>query len=171
MRKDLRDFDGKEALFIDANIFLHHAFGSNTESVEFLKRVESFNFKVYTSALVLEEIVFKLLMQSASNFLDKVTMQGVKALLKDIAKRKRIFHPIAEYMKYIGLLKESGLVIIDLKDGDMMTAVERARDYGLITADAAHVAVMERKGIRHLASGDADFVTLRNITVWSPVER
>ncbi|GFP19953.1 hypothetical protein HKBW3S03_01457, partial [Candidatus Hakubella thermalkaliphila] len=51
MPKNLKDFRGKEPIFIDANIFLHHAFDVNPVSVEFLKKVESFDLKAYTSAL------------------------------------------------------------------------------------------------------------------------
>ncbi len=40
MQKNLKDFKGKEAIFIDANIFLHHAFDINATSVEFLKKYE-----------------------------------------------------------------------------------------------------------------------------------
>lgn len=168
MQKNLKDFDSKEHIFIDTNVFLHHAFGMNPISVDFLKRAESFNLKVYTSALVLEEISFKLLMQSASNFISKVTVQNVKTFLKDNKNRKQVFEPISEYMKYIELLKESGMVIIDIKDSDMIKAVQKAKTYGLITADAAHLAVMERKGIQHIATADNDFTSVPDITVWSP---
>lgn len=170
MQKDLKDFDRKDAIFIDANIFLHHAFDINPISVEFLKRIELFNFKAYTSSLVIEEISFKLLMQSASNSLDKVTTRNVKSLLKNEKQRRSLFEPVMEYMKYIKLLQESGMTIIDLKGSDMITAVQKARTYGLITADAAHLAVMERKNIHHIATADSDFRSVPDITVWFPVE-
>jgi predicted nucleic acid-binding protein len=168
MQKNLKDFDRKDTIFLDANIFLHHAFDINPVSVEFLKRIESFNFKVYTSALVLEEIFFKLLMQSASNFLEKVSVQNVKVLLKDDKKRNQILNPLDNYMNYIKLLKESGLVIIDLKGNDMITALQKVKAYGLITADAAHLAIMERKGINQIATDDNDFSVVPDITIWSP---
>ena len=57
MLKRINDFSGKAPIFIDANIFLHHAFNTNQNSVEFLKKVESSGLKGYTSALVLEEVV------------------------------------------------------------------------------------------------------------------
>ncbi|HCC68782.1 MAG TPA: hypothetical protein DEP99_02740 [Nitrospiraceae bacterium] len=171
MQKTLKDFDSKDAIFIDANIFLHHAFDINPISIEFLKKIEHFNLRVYTSALVLEEITFKLLIQSASNFLSKVTVHGVKTLLKDDKKRKQMITPVLGYMKYIEILKESGLVIIDIKGRDILKAVQNARAYGLITADAAHLSVMERNGIHQIATGDADFLTVSNIIVWSPVEK
>lgn len=168
MQKNLKDFKGKEAFFIDANIFLHHAFDINAISVEFLKKLESFNLKAYTSVLVIEEVIFKLLLQTASNFLDRVTLQAVKVFLKDTKNREKVFKPIEEYMEYIHTLKDFGLTILDLTDKDMAVALKKARTYGLITADAAHIAVMERKGITHMVSSDSDFKVVNNITLWSP---
>lgn len=71
-------------------------------------------------------------------------------------------------MNYIELLKESGLVIIDLKGNDMITALQKVKAYGLITADAAHLAIMERKGINQIATDDNDFSVVPDITIWSP---
>jgi predicted nucleic acid-binding protein len=168
MQKNLKDFKGKEAIFVDANIFLHHAFDMNPTSVEFLKTVESFSLKAYTSALVIEEITFKLIIQSASNFLDKPTLQNIKILLKDTKTKEEVFKPVEEYRGYIDMLKDFGLTVLDLTDKDMSSAIQKAKIYGLITADAAHIAVMERKGITHLASSDSDFKAVSHITLWSP---
>ncbi len=168
MLKSLRNFQGKEAIFIDANIFLHHAFDVNHASVEFLKKVESSDLKVYTSALVIEEITFMLMIQSASNFLEKVTLNSVKIYLKDDENREKVFKPVEEYREYINYLKDFGLTILDLTDRDMVVAIQKARTYGLITADAAHIAIMERKGITHIASSDSDFKAISSITLWSP---
>ena len=168
MRKNLKDFKGKEPIFIDANIFLHHAFDMNPTSIEFLKTVESFSLKAYTSALVIEEIMFKLIMQSASNFLNKLTLQNVKGLLKDTKTKEKVFTPVVEYREYIDMLKDFGLTVLDLTDKDMAAAILKAKTYGLITADAAHIAVMERKGITHMASGDSDFEAVNHVTLWSP---
>lgn len=168
MQKNLKDFKGKEAIFIDANIFLHHAFDSNPISVDFLKTVESSNLKAFTSVLVVEEVLFKLIMQSASNFLGKVTLQDIKVYLRDSRNRAKVFKPVAEYRGYIDTLKDFGLVILDLTDKDMALALERAKGYGLMLADAAHLAVMERKGISHLASSDSDFKAVDHLTLWMP---
>ena len=168
MWKNLKDFTGKDGIFIDANIFLHHAFDINSVSVEFLKRIESSNIRVYTSALVIEEITFKLVMQSASNFLDRVTLDGVKKLIKDNNSREKVFRPVEEYREYINNLKDMGLTVLDLTDKDMALGIHKAKTFGLITADAAHLAVMDRKDIRHIASNDRDFEEVSDITLWSP---
>jgi len=168
MQKNLRDFEGSSAVFIDATIFLHHAFDTNHVSVEFLNRIETSNIKAYTSALVLEEVSYKIMMQSASNFLDRVTVQHVKKFLENSKNRGKVLTPLIEYMDYIDKLQEAGMTVIDLKGSDMKHAAQQARDNGLITADAAHLAVMHRKSIHHIATEDSDFAAVPNITVWSP---
>ena len=171
MQRNLKDFSGKEPIFIDANIFLHHAFDSNDDSIEFLKKVETFNLKAFTSALVIEEITFKLFMQSASNFLPKVNLKKVKNLLHDRVKREKVIAPVEAYRSYIDRLKDLGLKILDLTDEDMKRALQLSKTYGLVPADASHVAVMERAGINDLATGDSDFRVLKEMTVWSPESR
>jgi predicted nucleic acid-binding protein len=71
-------------------------------------------------------------------------------------------------MDYIDKLQEAGMSVIDLKSNDIKQAAHQAKDNGLITADAAHLAVMLRKSINHIATEDSDFAAVPNITVWSP---
>ena len=106
MRKNLRDFEGTSAVFIDATVFLHHAFDANPVSVEFLSRIELSNIKAYTSALVLEEVSYKIMMQSASNFLEKVSVQHVKKLLENQKNRGKVFTPLIEYMESACFLQD-----------------------------------------------------------------
>lgn len=169
MPRSLKDFPGEAPVFIDANIFLHHAFGSNDASTVFLKRIETENIKAYTSALVLEEVAFKLVMQSASNFVEKINLDKLKRFLADAGSREKALDPVKKYMGYIRTLRDMGLKIVDLTAGDITVAIEKAAAHGLITADGAHLAVMERKGIKHIASSDQDFGTMEDITLWSPL--
>ncbi len=168
MQKNLKDFEGKNPVFIDATIFLHHAFDANPVSVEFLNRVEISNIKAYTSALVLEEVSYKIMMQSASNYLERVTVQHVKKLIENPKNREKVLAPLIEYMDYLDKLQEAGMMVIDLKAADMKQAARYAKDHGLITADAAHLAVMLRKSIHNMATEDSDFSTVPDITIWSP---
>lgn len=168
MQKSLKGFNRKEAIFVDANIFLHHAFNANNASIEFLKQIESYNIKAYTSALVIEEVVFKLLIQAASNYLDITTIEKVKRLLMDNKNKENVFKPVIEYREYIDILKDFGLIILDLTDKDMIASLQKAKTYGLITADAVHIAVMERKGITNIASSDSDFEKVDCVTLWKP---
>lgn len=166
--KRLGDLPKNNTVFIDANIFLHHAFDTNETSIKFLKKVEIGTIKAYTSVLVLEEVFFKLLMQQASNFLKRVSMEKVKAFLKVERNREKIFGPIFQYLKYIETLQSLGLKVLEIRDKDLDMAIHLARKWGIITADAFHLAVMQRKGIVHLVSDDSDFERARDIKLWRP---
>jgi len=167
--ENLENLPEATTVFVDANIFLHHAFGTNNNSIEFLKRVEKGSVKAYTSVLVLEEVFFKLLMQQASNYLEKVNVEKVKAFLKEERNRDKIFGPIFQYLKYIKILKSLGLKVIEVRDEDIEMALNLARKWGIIAADAFHLAVMQRKLIVHLISDDSDFERAEDINLWRPV--
>jgi predicted nucleic acid-binding protein len=168
MPKRLDEFSAKQPIFIDANIFLSHAFDVNSACVDFLQKVESSSVKAVTSSLVLEEVFFKLLMQSASNFVEKATVDKLKSAMRNDTNKQQIFKPVREYGKYIRILKDAGMTILALKGEDMMLAIDKAETHNLIIADAAHLAVMEQKGIVHIASADGDFAAIPTITQWSP---
>lgn len=168
MSNNLKDFPANDSIFIDANIFLHHAFGMNDVSIGFLKRVEDIKVKAFTSVLVLEEVFFKLLLQQASNFFEKPTVKKLKSFLKDEAKRSEIFAPLSQYQDFITILKLSGLRIIEVKSTDVDIALHLSKRWGIVTADAFHLAVMKRKRLTHLASDDTDFEMVQEITLWRP---
>jgi predicted nucleic acid-binding protein len=118
--------------------------------------------------LVLEEVFFKLLMQQASNFLKRVSVEKVKAFLKVERNREKIFGPIFQYLRYIDTLQNLGLKVLEITEKDLDIAIHLARKWGIITADAFHLAVMQRKGIVHLVSDDSDFERARDIKLWRP---
>lgn len=168
MSNNLKDFPGNNSIFIDANIFLHHAFAVNDVSIEFLKRVENITVKAFTSVLVLEEVFFKLLLQHASNFIEKITVKKLKSYLQDDVKRSEIFTPLTQYQNFISILKSSGLKIIEVGGADLDIALHLAEQWGIITADAFHLAAMKKRGLTHLASDDTDFERVQEITLWRP---
>ena len=76
--------------------------------------------------------------------------------------------PVLAYLKYIDHLQELGLTVMDLTGRDIRAALEISLEFGLVMADAAHLAVMRRAKITHLASADSDFNLVSSITLWSP---
>ncbi|OGP81477.1 MAG: hypothetical protein A2Z08_05115 [Deltaproteobacteria bacterium RBG_16_54_11] len=168
MSNNLSNFPGEHRIFVDANIFLHHAFDSNEISVAFLKRIEQGAVKACTSVLVLEEVFLKLMLQYASNFIEAITVKKLKRYLLNDKRRSEIFVPLRQYQNFITVLKSSGLLIIEVKGHDMDTALQLAERWGIATADALHLAVMERRNVTHLASDDTDFERIREITLWRP---
>ncbi len=70
--------------------------------------------------------------------------------------------------RYVQLLSKSGLSGLALTSNDIQEALPKSLSYGLMTADAAHLAVTERRKVSHMASDDSDFEMVPGITLWSP---
>jgi len=76
--------------------------------------------------------------------------------------------PVGKYLEYIRTLQSICLQVLDFSEKDMRDAVGMISLYGLMPAEAVHIAIMSRRKIRHLATGDRDFTVVEGITVWSP---
>ena len=77
MLEDLAEFAADEPIFIDAHLFLFHAFDDENYgeiATSFLTRVESGEINAVTSALVIDEVLFKILVQEAAAHLKKPTI-------------------------------------------------------------------------------------------------
>lgn len=168
----LRTFALTESIFIDANIFLFHAFDDarhGAEATSFLKRVEMETVRGATSALVLDEVFFKIGQQEAANLLGRTTIWKIKErLVKDSAFRVAVHKPVLGYRTYIELLINKGLSIFDVTADHVLKAAEIAGQEGLLITDAVHVAVMREHGIADLATDDEDLWRVPGLTAWAP---
>lgn len=172
MIERLEDFNLPEPIFVDANVFLFHAFDDpeRGESASFfLQRVENGQIRAVTTALVVDEVLFKILMQSAAAILHPpITIYKVKEALTRGDFRTRIYAPVRAYLAYLSGLSLLGLEIAETTPSQMSAAVEIGSQHGLLITDAAHLAFIQERGIRHIATGDADFEKVSDLTVWKP---
>jgi predicted nucleic acid-binding protein len=58
--------------------------------------------------------------------------------------------------------------IVEVTGTNMLAAADVGAEAGLLITDAAHVAVMQERGIRNLATADTDLFNIEGITAWAP---
>jgi len=93
-----------EPIFVDANIFLFHAFNDKNfgmAAAAFLTRVESQGVEALTSSLVVDEVQFKILVQEAAIHLSKPTIWNIKRAMKDKAVSQKFYAPVLKYKGYL----------------------------------------------------------------------
>lgn len=170
--KLLHAFALTESIFIDANIFLFHAFNDRTRGAEatgFLRRVEMGALRAVTSALVLDEVFFKISQQEAASLLGRPAIWHIKdRLVKDPSFRLAMYKPVLSYRTYIELLMSRGMSVLDVTADHMLKAAEIAGQEGLLITDAVHVAVMREHRIVDLATDDKDLWRVSGLTAWAP---
>lgn len=164
----LSSFPGNEPIFIDANIFLFHAFAGNDDAVAFLGRLERNEVKGVITPLVIDEVIFKALSYEVSKHLEKTTVAAIRKFIKrDNEDRETVMAKVKSYRDYMVSLTESGLRLVDVTGKDAIRAVDLSAEHGLLIRDALHLAAMESRGIRHIASNDSDFGRIADIRRWT----
>jgi predicted nucleic acid-binding protein len=159
-------------IFIDANIFLFHAFAHplhGDAARRFLERVELAEVNAVTSVLVENEVLFKILVQEAAGRLTRPAIWDVRrALRDDLAFREQAYRPALQYRDYIQALTGKGLTLVDVTTDQMRRAVDLGCQLGLLITDATHIATWQAQGILHVATDDEDLWRVPGVTAWRP---
>ena len=168
----LEDFDLRELIFVDANIFIYHG-SANTiygKSCEwFLEKVESKNVVAITTTAVLDEVGYILSLLEGAKTLKTEELKIVRKKLKEDQKLAvACYEKVREYMKYIFFLWERGLDIQKVEPKDVLIATMIGGVHRLLFKDALHLSAMKRLKIKNIATRDSDFERDRDIIIWSP---
>jgi predicted nucleic acid-binding protein len=151
------------AVFLDANVLLHHFTGHpqfGAASSGLLDRIEKGECEGWTSAPMLGEMIHRLMT------IEACTRFGWPP--KGIANRLRR-HPaevqqLDRYRQAIDELAVVGIKNLDSTRHLVSLAVDVIRQTGLLSTDALVVVTMRDKGLTNLASNDADFDRVPGIT-------
>jgi predicted nucleic acid-binding protein len=172
MANTLDAFRLADPIFVDANIFLFHAFAHpqhGDAARRFLERVELAQVNAVTSVMVENEVLFKILLQEAAGQLERPTVWNVRqALQSDPAFREQVYSPARRYVGYIEALAGKGLTLVDVTVDQMQRAVDLGCQFGLLITDATHIATWRAHRIVHVATDDEDLRRVPGVTVWEP---
>lgn len=155
------------SIFIDANIFLftilaHPRFKELCE--KFLGAVERKEYRAFTSTLVLNEVIHKLMITEAVKKHALKTEHEAYLLLK---QKPELIRGLRITWDNFASLKEYSIKILSIDDS-LDSAAEISRSYGLLISDAVHAAVCREHKVENIATNDADFERVDFLKVWKP---
>jgi len=167
MGMKLSSLPKNSSVFIDANIFLfailaHPRFSDSCE--KFLTSVEKREYSAFTSTLVLNEVIHKLMITEVIKKHSLKTEYDAYLLLKqkpDVIKGLTItWEDFTNLKKYpINILSAGNY---------LEPAAEISKSYALLISDAAHAAVCKEHKIENIATNDSDFERVDFLKVWKP---
>lgn len=155
-------------IFIDANIFLYEVFDDpdfGEVSYKFIKMVEGGSIKGFTSTLVLDEVLFKMLTMEASNKLGIPLKKAIDSLREDPEKFAALDMPWKNIEKIQNM---PNLTILGISPVIFKDAVEISKANKLLPHDATHVAAAKTMDLRDIATSDRDFKRVDFLKVWTP---
>jgi predicted nucleic acid-binding protein len=156
------------AVFVDANPLLyyftaHPRYGAACQKL--LDRIARQEITGLTSAHILTEVVHRLMTIEAG--------QRFGWPPKGIAQRLRRHPPEVQQLtrsrQAVDEITLIGLDVLALAKNHVSLAPDISRQTGLLCGDALVVAVMQDRGLSHLASQDADFDRVTGITRYAPI--
>jgi|SRR3990172_432862 len=156
------------SVFIDANIFIftilaHPRFKESCE--KFLISVENKEYKSFTSTLVLNEVIHKLMLTEAVRKYSLRTEHDAYLLLK---QKPEVIKGLTVTWANFESLKSYPIAILTPGDSFPDSAAEISKSYGLLISDAVHSAVCREHKIENIATSDADFERVDFLKVWKP---
>ena len=156
------------SVFVDANIFLYEALNHwkhGEACKEFIEAVAGGDYRAITSVMVCNEVFHRLMLAEVVERYEiepKKVVRYLKEhgdLITDLTKTWEVMNKLSEL---------AHLEILEVPEGDLEVALRISKDYGLLSSDAFHVAVMKRCGLTTIATNDPDFERVTWITVWKP---
>lgn len=160
--------DISEKAFIDANIFLYTALDDpryRESTIRFLKRINKGDIIGFTSVLVLNEVLHKLMISEVTkNY--KFTFPEALGYIKS---NPDVISKLEKTWEDINLIKAiRNLTILDITTEIFALGLKDSKDFKLLSSDGIHIATMQTHRLTNLASNDSDFERVNWIKLYKP---
>lgn len=155
-------------VYVDSSVFLKLFLDEPgaDKAQEILEAIEEGRALGFISPLVLEEVSFKLTYAKASEVLDARNVWRIREALRlDEKVREECLKLLKAFRKYVEHMLTKGLRVAYATYDDWCRALCLVERYGLLPADAMHVAIALRVGARTIATFDEDFRVVKEIRV------
>jgi predicted nucleic acid-binding protein len=159
----LADLPFQSRVAIDANILVYRKVSA--ECAAFLKRCAAGDFVAAIPSVSLAEFCHRRMMIEA---------QAVGSLGSNPAKRLAGKHDavrqLTVYSNEVRELLSSRLQMLTIEAVDFLTALDIQKRYGVLTNDSLLAATSLRHGISAIASADANFDHVTELTIYKPTD-
>ncbi len=153
--------------FLDANI-LYYALvptaGLSQPCIALLDRAIAGRVSIAASVPVLSDTIHKVMTSEAA----QLTGRDRAGIVGYLGKHPEIIKQLVEYPQAMERLSIVPMNLLPLDGQLLRDAAQLAVRHGLLTNDAMIVALMQRHGLSHLVTNDADFDSIPSLTIWKP---
>ncbi len=163
-----KDIPSGAAVFLDTNclvyaVFVDPRYGPACERL--LERIDNQDIQGFTSAHVLSEMAHRVMtLEAATRFNRPLT--GMANWLR---RHPAEVQQLVRHRQAIDEVQVNKVEVLPIERIDVSCAADFSTPFGLLSSDALIVTVMQRHGLSHLASNDADFDRVPGLTRYAPV--
>ena len=167
MAGQLTDIPPGRAVFIDANIFHFYLRGPNIiqkACTSLLQRIERKEMVGYTSTLVLDELIYKLLLKKIE---EKYKRNPLEILQRSPEEASAHSPDLRRAINSV--MGIEGLTVLAVEARHIEESIDYIQKHSLLPRDAVHLSVINTIECTDLASADTDFDKVTNLNRWTPL--
>ncbi len=156
-----------DSLFVDANTIIYHCTIDpiwGPACTDLLDRIGLGEITAFTSTHILLEVCHRLMTLEAARQLGKPQGSMVKFLKGHLDELRKL----TGFRQAIEDLCIGKLQILTISPAMVPTIAALSQQIGLLTNDAAVVAIMQSSGLSKIASNDPDFDRVPGLTRYAP---
>ena len=162
------DIPSGAAVFLDANVFVYD-FGPDPQfgipSRNLLERIELGDLHGFCSTHELSNVAHRLMTLEACQTFGW-PYAGIGQRLRNHPTEITRLH---RFRRALDEIVAIGVQVLSVTEQHVLRAGDLSRQHGLLSGDALIVAVMQAHNLTVLASNDADFDRVPNVTRYGPV--
>ena len=167
LAKQLADMPKGKVVFIDANIFHFYLRGPlsiQKACTNLLERIERNEITGYTSALILDELIYKILLKKIEEKYRRNPLDVLHESPEEIGIHSAYVRKAVTIVAGI-----AGLVILAVEKHHIEEAIDYMQKYLILPRDAVHLSVMKSVECDDLVSADKDFDKVIDLNRWTPL--
>jgi predicted nucleic acid-binding protein len=162
------DLPAGASLFLDANVLVYHFQPHPVLGLacsQLIQSIENDQVRGLTSTHILAEVAHRLMALEASLLPGWTATKVVQRLRQQPA----VLQSLGRFRSAVQTVLQSRIQVLTIAPALIASATAISQQTGLLTNDALIVAVMQEHGLTDLASNDADFDRVPELTRYAPV--
>ena len=160
----MKEIPGGTKIFVDSNILIYHFLGVSEACTDFLERVRIGDVEGYTSTIVLAEVLHRLMIAEA---VEKYGAEPKKAV-RLLKEKPEIIPALEKSERAIQRIPDFNIKILLCPIEAIWQSRRIRRQYSLLTNDSLNLYIMRASYLSHMATNDADFERVKEISIWRP---
>jgi len=162
----LAEMQDGDSVFVDANVFIYHFGGRSPECKVFLERCARRELLGHTSALILAEVLHRLMIAEAI----AKGLVTAKTAVRKLGENPELVKQLTQYQEDVDKIFQMNITILALTPEIVRLSGEVRRSEGLLTNDSLVIACMRAQGLTKVATANGDFDRVGGITVCKPTD-
>jgi len=155
------------ALFVDANCLVYAISADPRYGLackHLLERIDNQDIQGFISAHVLSEMAHRIMTLEAVTKFNR-PLAGIANWLR---RHPAEVQQLTRHRQAIDDIQAAKVQVLPFEGADVSRAADLSAPFGLLSSDALIVVIMQRHGLTHLASLDADFDRVAGLTRYAP---